>query len=251
MSVWHQHAYLWGSLLGVLFVLWVCRVSPRHGKAIFLCALVSAPAGWISCLVERAYWSPVRLGGGNLGLEDFLCSFTIGGLLWWLMVLIPQVRAQDFSFGKFFPRYFAVIVPLNLVFFGLLKSPLHPMSTAILSLVVLGVAMVVVAPGLMWMGGIGLVLFTIDWWVNLQICFYGWPEFAGAWNAETWHGWSVLGVPLGELVWAAVFGASWPVFMAWCLDAKTVRCAGHRRSASGSRGAREGTPPTAQPAGSR
>jgi hypothetical protein len=46
------------------------------------------------------------------------------------------------------------------------------------------------------------------------------PAAAGFWVTEVISGRRVLGLPVEELVWAASFGATWPVVFAFCSDAR-------------------------------
>jgi hypothetical protein len=57
-----------------------------------------------------------------------------------------------------------------------------------------------------------------------------WPDFTSLWTAENLMGMSLWSIPLEEVLWACLYGAVWPVTVAYILDARKapVVAAGHR-----------------------
>lgn len=92
------------------------------------------------------------------------------------------------------------------------------MTAAILTLVVLSVCMLIAAPRFAWIGFVGCAVFTPLWWAMARLHFAVWSGFDTAWNQEVWLGRPLLGVPVGEVLWAVACGAAWAPFMAWCLE---------------------------------
>ncbi len=68
----------------------------------------------------------------------------------------------------------------------------------------------------------GMSCFGIAWYAAVRLFFSLWPEFALQWNPGSAWSTPVLGVPLGELAWAIVFGSYWPLFMAYVLRIEFV-----------------------------
>jgi len=64
-----------------------------------------------------------------------------------------------------------------------------------------------------------------------------WPSFGG-WRPDAVWGPAVGGIPLDEIVWAAVFGASWPLVAAYVIDLRFVPAEG--REAIGREGCAPG-----------
>ena len=76
-----KNAYLAANLFYLIPVLASLGfLSPRHRKIILVSGLASAPVFPLILLLEGTYWTPQRLGGLALGLEDALCSFAVGAL---------------------------------------------------------------------------------------------------------------------------------------------------------------------------
>jgi len=95
-----------------------------------------------------------------------------------------------------------------------------PMTTIVLSSVLL-------ALGISWLGGghwplgvAGLGGFTILYFAVLKAVFTLDPGAANQWNTAVLWGPRVLGVPLDEIAGAAAFGFAWPVFAAYLFDAR-------------------------------
>jgi len=64
----------------------------------------------------------------------------------------------------------------------------------------------------------GLVTFTPFYLLAVKLQFAAWPNYLSYWNAGGLWGTLVLGIPRGEIAWAAMFGAAWPVVIASALD---------------------------------
>jgi hypothetical protein len=64
----------------------------------------------------------------------------------------------------------------------------------------------------------GLVTFTPIYLIEEKLQFAAWPNYLSYWNSGGLWGTLVLGIPLGEIAWAAVFGAVCPVVIASVLD---------------------------------
>ena len=61
---------------------------------------------------------------------------------------------------------------------------------------------------------------TILYCVFVRILFWIWPDFMSQWSGHGVWGVIVVGLPLGEIVWACTFGAAWPLFAAYAFDAR-------------------------------
>jgi hypothetical protein len=68
----------------------------------------------------------------------------------------------------------------------------------------------------------GAVVFSAFYGSLLWIGFQLWPELVHHWNAHALSGVLILGIPAEELAWAVAYGAVWPVFIAYLLDAQPI-----------------------------
>jgi hypothetical protein len=77
-------------------------------------------------------------------------------------------------------------------------------------------------PRLRWLGLVGGPAFGLLYLALLRLSFELAPAFHLQWNWETLSGLVWAGVPVEELAWAITYGAVWPAFMAYVLDARPV-----------------------------
>ena len=220
MSALRNYPYFWMTAIGALAVAIMIATSRRHRKAIFFSALAGIPPAMFSPAFEGRYWSPRRLLGGGLGIEDFLCGFMVSGMLWWAICLIPRFGRMELDFSRFWSRYWLVALPAIAASNGAYFADADGLTLALIGPAVAAAILVFLAPSLWRFSAAGLAAFLALWWINLKLYFMAWPHFPGSWNQGVWFGRSVAGVPVGELLWAVAFGACWPAFMAWCMDAK-------------------------------
>jgi hypothetical protein len=66
----------------------------------------------------------------------------------------------------------------------------------------------------------GAIGFTLFYGVLTSLSFLFFPHFLEQWNLTNLSGVLILNVPIEEVVWAFGFGAYWPLFIAYILDAK-------------------------------
>ena len=77
-----------------------------------------------------------------------------------------------------------------------------------------------------------MIAFAVAHTVIMKLGLSFWSEFLDLYNLETFWGRPVYGVPLGEPVWALVYGAGWPLFVSYFLDLKLTPDQGRRRGES-------------------
>jgi len=76
----------------------------------------------------------------------------------------------------------------------------------------------------------GLICFTPAYVLELKFEIAAWPNYISYWDAGGLWGTLVFGIPRGEIAWAAVFGAAYPVVIASALD---IRFDGRKSQESG------------------
>ncbi len=228
-GLWH-HPYLWMTVAGSLPVVAIIAFDSRRRRTVLLSALAGLLPAFFSPAFEARYWNPRRLSGGGLGIEDFLCGFMIAGLVWWAVSLAPLFGNLNPDRGRFWRRYFTIILPGIAASFAAYFAGMDGLTLALIGpLVTIGL-LVFLAPELWAAGLFGAFVFPLFWWACLNAAFLVWPGFRGYWHVEVWFGRSVAGVPAGELIWAVAFGVCWPPLMAWCMEAKpaAIRSAGRQ-----------------------
>lgn len=220
MEFLSDYPYLIGNLafLPVLVVGFVLAGSERRRMLISgLCAVPLALTGFVPPREAGWYWTPQRLGGFAVGLEDGLFLFSSGAMIW-LFASIRQRLETGANPSQAAMRYFWMWVLGSAAVFGMHAWGMDFTITCLL--VPFGVLV-----GLffrnrsLWklacFGSLGFLILYTGW---LRIWLWSFPAFLGPENASGVLATSVLGVPVGEMVWALIFGAAHPLGMAYLLD---------------------------------
>lgn len=175
--------------------------------------------------MEGCYWSPKRVGGGAFGVEDLLTGFAVG-VFAWLLAAVPGLVSSRTLHWRRRPAVWRLVGCWTggvLGFFVLWRVGAPPMPLYIACLGAGALGMVLCRPVLWPMAVSGALGLALLWFVVVTICFLIWPDSVSGWNETSALGRLYVGVPLGELVWAAAFGGAWPMFTVFVLDARLGR----------------------------
>lgn len=184
-------------------------------------AILSAPFGFVSIFFVPEYWDPVRIASFLTGLEDIIFSFANGGIVWLFAVsLFSNHIIVDLNLKKIIERYIICGLLGELVFLMFWLSGHKVMTSSIMSVFFIGIIILFLKPKLFSIFLVGLISFTIFYILLLKLSFIIWPSFLNFWNFDNLIGTFILGMPVEEILWAAGFGAVWPVLMAYILDAR-------------------------------
>jgi len=209
------------AMFGLLGVLMLCSSAAQRRKALWSAALAT-PFAFLEQFAIPIYWNPKRtLVWLGVSPEDFLFVFTIGGLSWLLATWpLRQRLAVDTEPKGLLRRYTLVsglAFPLSL---GTLLLEVKPMSYTLVPIVVGGFVFVALRPALSLLAVPGMAGYTLVHCVVLKSAFALTPSFASSWNAPNLWGPTLWGIPVDEIIWAAAFGAVWPVFVAYVFNAR-------------------------------
>jgi hypothetical protein len=101
------------------------------------------------------------------------------------------------------------------------------MSATLLACIPL-LAILLVRRRQLWMlAGTGLALFVPFYFLVVRLQFAVFPGYPLQWNRQGPWAAAFLGVPAGELAWAAAFAILWPVMIASAFEVEFLP-AGHR-----------------------
>jgi hypothetical protein len=217
-------AYLWASLIGIAVLLIVALPFPEARRIAWFSGLMSAPTG-VFAPTFTAYWNPVRLGGGALGIEDFLFCFGSGFNLWLLVAPLPALRRARAVWDRrqILRRFWPFVLIGWGVYLPLWAGGFNPMTGLIAGLATAGGYALWACPGLWRIAVPGAILYPVLYALVLQAGFAAWPDLRAIWNGG--HAWGrpfLLGTPLGELAWAVTAGAAWPPIVARMLDIRPL-----------------------------
>lgn len=229
MSLIVTEPYLGSELAGLalLGVLWLLAGAERW--RMLLAGLVPLLMLPMVPLMDAGYWAPRRLWDTSVGIEDGLYMLHIGACAWFF-----ASRAGPFV-SEVPPTPRAVLHRLAwltgaalagwaaLVWVGLGWN-----EGLLVTALGIGGAALWRRPG-QWRAALAGGLGNALWFgAELRLWFLLWPELADWWTAGAWSSGLVLGVPMGDVVYAGLFGAVHPLVLAAVLGGRFVRGGGAR-----------------------
>jgi hypothetical protein len=219
-----RQPYLALGLLILAFGLaWLALVPSRPRVALWA-ALAAAPFGLFEYVFYvPEYWTPQQWRLSWVGLGDLVFTFAAGGVAW-LLATTPCRGRVSVSWGpRRVARRFVGCTGIGLALAVVIWQAGVPMYLASLLAMWVGWGSVVWRnPHLRWLGLVGGPAFALAYVALLRLTFALAPDFHLQWNWATLSGVTWVGVPLEEVLWAATFGAVWPSFMAYVLDARPL-----------------------------
>jgi hypothetical protein len=227
LAIWKTYPYLWGTLilLGITFL--GSRFLPKEQRSlIWLSGLANTPAFIFVVFLQEAYWAPDRLGHYILGIEDALVSFVVGAMAWLLAAWPHRHRlGRNPKPGSPWRRYPWFSLPIAGVYLLLVAARVDPMTSLFITLALAGGVFLSLRPDLRSLSLSGLVLFPLCYYFSVKLVYLIWPDFIHQWNLKNFWGNLIGGVPAGELVWAAIFGACWPLCVSCLFQARLLDAA--------------------------
>ncbi len=216
------YPYLLFSLALLAIALGMLALLPRCRARAICSGLMSAPSSLLSFAFVPEYWQPKRLTDTELGAEDLLFSFATGVIVW---VLAEHVAGRRVSFDP--PRWrgagrYVVCIALFLAVFllGWWAGRMRPMDATLLAAAAVAGRLLLPCRGLWrWALAAGLA-FALFYGLALKVALLAVPELSEAWTPGRLWGWSILGMPGEEIVWAAAFGALSPLAVAYSFGAR-------------------------------
>ncbi len=226
----NAHPYLFANLAGlsITALCWLAAGTQRRmmllSGAVFapffpIAGLFSDGSYWTPAHVDLGPFSPIRLQGGPIGIEDLMFLLIAGARTWFFATVLARRQWIAAALPGLFLRRavaitaaaFGALAILRMLGFG---------YTAASYIVPVGLGLVLLRMnGNRWMlaltGSIGSVALAA---AELHAWFAIWPAYRSAWapGAATTH--ALLGVPAGDLLWWAVVGAVHPLVMARCAE---------------------------------
>ena len=191
-------------------------LSRQQSHIMTLSGLLSIPCFPFLVFLEKEYWTPVRFGGWILGVEDVLCSFWVAAVVWFVVAL--PLGNQMLINGRiqiFWLRYFMMACISEFLFLLFYFMGLGGMGSLFLAYLIVTAFLLlrIRKPWLLFLTGI--ILNPVLYFLQGKLFFWFWPDFITQWNTRTFWGSPLLGIPLGETTWSVIFGAYWPLFMAY------------------------------------
>ena len=218
-----SYAFLISSFVYVAIILLLGRFTlPREQLRLMIYAgMATATSGVFSYFLEDNYWMPQRLGGFRLGIEDILISSAVGMIPWYLVALLWKRKLWvDFQWSGVIKR-FLMIASMSYVTYLLgVWVGINPMTMLLIICVVLMFIMLGLRPDIWPLALTGAIAFGAAWSSVAALTFWALPGFIFQWNLKGIWGKPLLGIPVGEIVWAVIFGALLPLLNSYVFNVR-------------------------------
>jgi hypothetical protein len=218
-----RNPYLFSNVPGlavVILLAWRTRHRDYARAAIFS-GLACVPCS-LAEVTATAYWRPKMLGGMTWGIESAIFTFMAGTAVW--LIAAASIRREcaigTRAFSEVFRRMTPGALAVTALYVALWRTGVNCVTAALTAPAGLLVWVLIRRPGLarLSVAGFGFWIPLYFFMVRAQFAF--WPDYSSYWNPGGTWGTRFLGVPLGEIAWAAIMGSIWPVAIAWALDVR-------------------------------
>jgi hypothetical protein len=220
---WSTYPYLVANALNVCLVLlaawWLLRPNER-ATVLWMGAIYALPFPF-SWLLEGTYWNPARMGGGAFGIEDALCSFHLGAVVWLVALLLGRGRVMVPAAPRpRFGRIAGVTACVIACFLALWGAGVDAMTALILVQALVLLALGIVCRRLWRLAVATALVYPLVYASVVTVYFHIWPHFDASWMTAAPWGVRVAGLPLGEIVWVVEFSAAWPLYAGYLFDVR-------------------------------
>ncbi len=213
-------AYVWFVWSSAFLVPWAALfiAFPQHRKAMLWASFFTAPFGLTEPLFVPEYWSPPSLFDLALrtgfDVESLIFCFAIGGVGAVLFNVLTKRRAdalpKEAKHGRRHRFHRWALASPFIVFAATYFLPWNPIYPGIVAMALGSVATVLCRPDLRnatLVGGGLFLAYYLAFLTGLEWTAPGYIE--RVWNLAALSGWTVLGFPVEELLFAAAFGTYW------------------------------------------
>ncbi len=213
------YKYLVVVVLGLPSVMLAYLVFPDQRRMMFISGAVLSAFSPLIGIFQEEYWSPQRLGGLVVGIEDYLLDFSIGSLLWLAMVW-PFRERISFRLvpARFALRFFAFL-SLGVGFVLVLRwtAGIGIMHACVYGQILLSLLIVRLQKELWVLPVAAAALFTPYMLALHYSAAWMIPEYFSMWDGPTLLGPRLFGLPVEEILWALTF-SSYTLLVAYSAD---------------------------------
>jgi hypothetical protein len=221
-----EHAFLTSSAvyLAVAAALGRLTLPAEQFRVMHLAGLATATCGVFSYFLEYNYWTPSRLGGVRIGIEDFLISYAVGVIPWYLVAILWKKRLRvRLQWTRAIRNFLMAAASCYVTYLIAVWTGMNPMTALIAVCVLMAFALLYLRPGNWPLALTGMITFPAVWFVVVAVTFRLFPDFLTAWNLASQWGRPLYGVPIGEIVWSVVFGAVLPLLTGIVFNVEIIR----------------------------
>lgn len=205
-------------------------VFPKRRRALLLSGLLSIPFSLTTFYFVPEYWQPVRLFDFPLGIEDIFFSFSTGMMAWLLMEIRHGNAISETGWSKVLTRYLKVLSLGIAMIFLMRQIPIMVMNQALIGIIIIGVILSWnrwrALPAALLTGAVFSLFYTLF----LAVSFVIFPDFSIQWTHSNLFGFSILGIPVEESLWAFIFCVCWVIVMVFVFNTKISVLSGLKRT---------------------
>lgn len=217
-----SYPYLAATLFGLPQILFGLAVAGPQRRAMAASGVLFMP--WsVGAPLFESYWSPARLGGLAVGIEDLLYCFQTGAATWfWCSMADRRRLTVDLRLGSVAVRALAAALPIAAAFAALDAAGV---PGVIRSIVVTSAIVVVLLAAMPHFWRIALAAsagYTSSYVVFLWEVFAIWPHAMSMWPEAGPLSDRVLGIPVGEFAFAAIGAPAHALIVAFVTRASFV-----------------------------
>lgn len=212
--------YVWFAWASAFLIPWVGLfvAFPRHRKAMLWTSVFTMPFGLTEPIFVPEYWNPPSLfdlaARTGFDIESLIFSFGIGGVGSVLFSILsgrfPRPLQAEEKHARQHRFHKGALSSPFVVFLILYLFPWNAIYPGIAAMAFGATAAVVCRPDLKratLAGGMIFLVYYVLFLIGLELSAPGY--IARVWNLEALTGWTIVGLPVEELWFAAAFGMYW------------------------------------------
>ena len=223
MDFINTHPYLIANIpLFFLIAIAVKIARPDNYRRLSLWSgLACLPCSILALLHNERYWNPTRLGNWPIGIEDLMFSFVTGTMVW-LLAAWPYRRrlSNNILLSVCIRRALFTGLLFGGICLLLWQSGIIGLENTLIAGTLILLIFLLRKPALWPFAASGVLLFLPIYVFIVKIQFAIWPDYLLQWNLTGPLGSTFLGIPIGEMVYAVVFVAVWPTYIAFVCDVR-------------------------------
>jgi hypothetical protein len=217
------HPYLIANIPLLFLIAMSVKISwPDNYRRLSLWSgLACLPCSILALLHNGSYWNPIRLGNWPIGIEDLIFTFVTGTMAW-LLAAWPYRRrlSSNIRFSVWVRRALFAGLLFGGISLLLWQAGIIGLENTLIAGMLTFLIFLFRKPALWPLAASGVLLFLPIYVFIVKIQFSIWPDYLLQWGLTGPLGSTFLGIPIGEIVYAAVFAAVWPTYIAFVCDVR-------------------------------
>lgn len=216
----NTYPYLFAVLLGLPALLAGYVFAHHHRRMMALCGLFTVLFFPLAAIHQVDYWNPQRLGGWILGIEDVICCFSLGSLVWLAAVFPLRSNLSLDLQGPRFLKRTGGIIGVNIPIFLLLRlTDTGAVTRSIIVQFLVAFEVLLLRRALWPLALWAAIIYTPYYCLVLFSASWIFSDFFTIWNGYSLWGPRIFQMPIDEIVWVISYAVSFPLIVAFAAEA--------------------------------